>query len=354
MPTRIARPTSPPVFLSRVAFSVLRKTSSRVTIGSSTASLLAGRVSCGMRSPIQGSQLAACIYCGKPADSDEHIVATRFIDVLKDDPRGLPLPVTLTISTGGDFQKRIVGRTRKRKPTLEYTTRVCASCNNGWMNEVDSLAFDDVSEMIRGNAVTLDTARQSAMAAWVCKVAVTARSEPNYPMPIEKEWTDWLFQQHSAIPGWYVWVGHYIGSAPWWYSPHDVSTPVGQGSPTPPPGSGIGKSHGVMATMAIGHLVTQVFGVSGGGILSGPDESGTLPSIWPTNTAPVPWPPPQHIDDAGLPAWSQRLLSNKSAISPPIASDQVTGVPARRQPNRQQRRAEERGDRRQRPHSSPP
>lgn len=99
---------------------------------------------------------------------------------------------------------RIGGRRTKNKHyTLEYTTRVCSRCNSEWMNDMGDLAFPHVSEMIHGNPVHFDSAMATAVEGGVCKVLVTARSHPLHPMPIEREWTDWLYQHHAPIPRWW-------------------------------------------------------------------------------------------------------------------------------------------------------
>jgi len=256
--------------------------------------------------------LLTCIYCGQPARSREHIVATRFIDVLREDPRGLPLPVMLTATLPDGTRRRIGGKKTKRgKYTLEYTTRVCANCNSGWMNRIDDAAFPSVADMVRGKQVSLDGAARAAIAAWMCKVAVTARSAPHSPLPIERDWTDWLYTHHSAPPTWYVWIGRYEGTQPWWYQPHDVRIELGPGSASPPPGMNLVRPNGVLATLVIGYLIAQVFGVSGLGQLQNPDREVDFPLIWPGSTDLV-WPPPHHIDDAGLPRWGERLLYQPS------------------------------------------
>jgi hypothetical protein len=248
-----------------------------------------------------------CMYCGRAAASKEHIIATRFIDVLRDDPRGLPIPIMLNVTLPSGVKRRIGGkRTNRGQDTLEYTTKVCDRCNSGWMNDVDTAAYPYVAEMIRDNPVTLDPTAQRAVAAWICKIAVTARSEPHNPLPIHREWTDWLYAHHTALPNWYVWIGRYVGAEPWWYNPHDVRVELGLGSAAPPPGLDFVQSHGLLATLVIGYLILQVFGVGGSGSLVGPEEP-SFPRIWPTQGT-VTWPPPEHIDDAGLPLWAERLL----------------------------------------------
>ena len=255
------------------------------------------------------SRVTACIYCGRPAGSREHIIATRFIDVLREDPRGLPVPIRLTITSPSGSPRTVIGKRLRprRRYTLEYTTRVCASCNSGWMNAVDDAAFPHLAKMIRGHGLTLDQATRSAIAAWVCKVAVTARSAPHTAEPIEKPWTDWLYTNHSALPGWYVWVGRFIGSAPFAFYPHNVRIELGPCSAPAPPG--FVRSNGVLATLVIGYLITQVFGVGGPGALGNPDGEVALPLIWPLALAPDrSWPTTGHLDDASLPQWAQRLL----------------------------------------------
>jgi hypothetical protein len=93
-----------------------------------------------------------------------------------------PVRLTMTLPDTGQSY-RIGGRRAKNTHyTLEYTTRVCARCNSEWMNDMDDLAFPRVSEMICGNSVHFDSAMAAAVAGWVCKVVVTARSHPLHPM----------------------------------------------------------------------------------------------------------------------------------------------------------------------------
>jgi hypothetical protein len=144
----------------------------------------------------------ACIYCGKRADSREHIIATQFIELLSKDRRGLSLPVVLTVALPDGAQRELIGKSTKNgKPTLEYTTRVCSACNNGWMNDIDTNAYPYVSQMVQGKSLILDRAAQLAVATWIIKVAVTARSEPQNPLPIEQDWTDWLYTKKNSNPG---------------------------------------------------------------------------------------------------------------------------------------------------------
>lgn len=258
----------------------------------------------------------ACIYCGKRADSREHIIATQFIELLSKDKRGISLPVVLAVTLPDGAQRKLIGKiTKDGKPTLEYTTRVCSACNSGWMNDIDLNAYPYMSQMIQGKSLILDQAAQLAVATWITKVAVTARSEPQNPLPIEQDWTDWLYTKKTAIRGWYAWIGKYEGSAPWWYSPSDVRVELGPGSASPPSGVSLAREHGVLATLVIGYFIIQVFGVGGDGVLGISDEPA-FPMIWPTSNPAVAWPPSEYIDDAGLLAWAQRIVTNPDLTLP--------------------------------------
>jgi hypothetical protein len=238
------------------------------------------------------------MYCGSPAKTNEHIIATQFIDVLCKDPRGVTLPIVLYVTLPSGQAHRIPGKILKRRRyTLEYTTRVCSRCNNEWMNDMDDAAFPYLSEMIQGNNVTLNAIAREAVAGWVCKVAITARAQPFNPFPVDPEWSSWLYRQHSPTPSCCVWVGLFVGKKPFHYEPMDVRIQE-------PGVSGL-RQNGVMATLVIGYLIAQIFGVPGARGLNVPEERA-LPLIWPSSTD-VSWPPAVCIDDAALGNWTNRF-----------------------------------------------
>ena len=258
-----------------------------------------------------------CIYCGNPADSNEHVIATRFIELLSRDPRGLAIPVSLTVTLPGGVARKIGGkRTKHGQPTLEFTTRVCEKCNNEWMNDIDTAAWPYVSEMIQGHKLPLDDAARKAVATWFMKVAVTARSVPHVNQPLEQTWTKWLLQNQSPVPSWQVWVGRFDGLAPFWYNPNDVHFEIGQGRYQPGTGKVI-RPHGVLATCVIGYLIIQLLGIDGVGVVEAPGEPA-FPLIWPDVSRIVAWPPSEYISDEGLPLWAQRHIGNPQAHLPTV------------------------------------
>jgi hypothetical protein len=259
----------------------------------------------------------ACMYCGRHANSKEHIIASQIIEILKADPRGFPLPTNLKLSHrfGGPIVRTKKGKPggTKSKPTLEFTLDVCAICNNGWMNEVDRAALPYLADMIRGRTIALNSSAQTQVAAWMAKIAVTSRpvhlrfGPHKVPAPLEKAWTDWLYTNHTAPLGWYVWLARYDGAEPLVYSGDDVRVE----DPVEIRGRyrTVLAAHGVYATIVMGYLGIQLLGIDGP--LALPLDLNRAPDyvvrIWPASPAAVAWPPPRSYDDGNLDAFISRL-----------------------------------------------
>ncbi|MBV9161266.1 MAG: hypothetical protein JO281_06885 [Pseudonocardiales bacterium] len=66
--------------------------------------------------------------------------------------------------------------------------------------------------------------------------------------------------------------------------------------------------------MVTGYLIVQAHGVAGEERLLTPDHTqGVLPRIWPFN-GDVAWPPAGTVDDSGLHAYADRLLSDRTTL----------------------------------------
>ena len=181
------------------------------------------------------------------------------------------------------------------------------------MNVIDENARPYLMPMIKGDPVGLDATGREFVATWVAKVAVTARSASPNVLPIEKAWTDWLYNNRVIQPNWHASVGHYIGVEPFWYRPEDVSSTPPPDAPASWQSDPIFASHGVAAFLAVGHLAIEVLGFTNGILtqVAGPPETAML-DIWPQTGIAVEWPPAEHIDDAGLHLWARRFQSKPS------------------------------------------
>jgi hypothetical protein len=235
--------------------------------------------------------------------------------LLASDPRGLSLPTHLRFSDGfgGPIVRTKTGKPggTKAKPTVEFTRRVCHGCNNGWMNRVDIAAMPFLSKMMRGELLMLDPDAQSRLAAWICKLTVVARFAHlrlglgDVPAPVARSWLDWLYSRHTALPHWHVWLARYDGSEPFIYSGEDVRI------------SNFRKdgheevlvAHGAYASIVLGYLAIQVFGVDEEATLLDPcRDPYFVSSIWPARATSVKWPPPLKYTDANILGFLHRLV----------------------------------------------
>jgi hypothetical protein len=109
--------------------------------------------------------LEQCVFCGGKEMSEEHIVAgwvlRAFVRSRKPGP-----------GFAGTFTAPDMLRVEAAEPvqTAEVT---CKGCNNGWLSLIDNAAAQVLKPLIRGESdVELDTAGQTAFAAWIYKCAL--------------------------------------------------------------------------------------------------------------------------------------------------------------------------------------
>jgi hypothetical protein len=268
-----------------------------------------------------------CLYCGNRAKTEEHVIASRLVQVLKEDPRGLRVPTVAKRSYrfGGPIIDRRMGRPggTRSKSTIEITVPVCKKCNNEWMNNIDTAAFPYLSKMMRGQPVELDLPGQARVAAWMAKLAVSSRlahlpyGDMRTPAPVSRAWADWLYEKHTAPLHWNVWVTRYDGSEPVVYSGTDIRINDPRGLTL--------VEHGLYATLVLGYLAVQLFGVDEP--LSLPIEvergSSRLLRIAPAQANSISWPPADAYRDDTLPY----LLDRLAAPAPPPPEYKPVAVP---------------------------
>jgi hypothetical protein len=248
------------------------------------------------------ASVVPCMYCRRRADSLEHILGTKIVDTLAQDPRGLPLPMTLHVADRDGVRKRSIRgrRTKRGLYTVEFTTPVCQKCNNEWMERIDTRARQHIVPMIRDEPTTVNANARAEIADWMTKVALTAHHHLN-PGATNRMWTDWLRTHNSALPDWHVWIGRYVGAEPLFFVPEDIRVEALPGS-VPFPKDGMIAHHGVLATLVIGYLALQIFGIDATGYdmtLTGPTWPSLL-DIWPTFPGEIDWPPSVSFTDTTL------------------------------------------------------
>ena len=144
----------------------------------------------------------ACVFCGDSGPlTQEHVWPQWLRDEVPD------------FADLGTQVMGIVGypNTWRQRRTKAFSARpkiVCATCNNGWMSDLESASAPILAPMIRGQPVRLDRAAQRLVAFWLAKTVMTARwvhRDRRFPGIPTDHYVE--LYQHQAPPGHsQVWV----------------------------------------------------------------------------------------------------------------------------------------------------
>jgi hypothetical protein len=147
-----------------------------------------------------GDPIAPCIWnCGRPADSDEDVLAEWIRDYLgaKTGRKRWMLRDLTPI----DSPIRTTDNPRpgpRRGHRVKADKIVCQRCNNGWMSELQNMAKLTLLAMFEGRSVTLGPSVQSTLLSWCTMTAIcnhyASRQE------IDESRRDYFYKQHSPPP----------------------------------------------------------------------------------------------------------------------------------------------------------
>jgi hypothetical protein len=187
------------------------------------------------------------------------------------------------------------GRLVREYPGAEVldfvTRRVCKECNEGWLvSDIETPVMNRLTEMVRGQSVSLDRDSRIRIVAWLAKTAMIARYIHYPPDPVPQEWLTTMYRRHEAPASWHVWATAYHGIRPFIYEGRGVLVPPGVGR--------TGTLNGVLATFVMGHLAAKVLAVVDGQPRE--RDPGRLVSLAPSEERLIVWPPPQGLDDSSL------------------------------------------------------
>ena len=231
-----------------------------------------------------------CVFCGSADLTREHVLPDWLTEIGLD-----PEP---SIHHVGPLNRR--PREWSARPFATTVKMVCASCNNGWLSQLEGAAKPVIAPLIRGEGRRLPFEDQALIAAWTCKTALVsllvsseeARSS-GYGVP-PTEYTA-LYAQRDRVeplPFSQYWIGSYTGdsrAASIWVTPVVVEAIGASKQPDIP--------SGYVMTLTVGRLLVQ------GVRFAGPTlqvelvtEWGFL-DIWPPTDI-FPWPALGLADDA--------------------------------------------------------
>ena len=233
-----------------------------------------------------------CIFCGAGNVSKEHFFSSWMHPLL---PRKADSENVNGLFTrrGRDISQPPVIRTRQG-PVFTKTIRcVCAKCNNGWMNTIESAARGSLTSLIISEKHILTVDAQRAVAKWIAlKVMVAEHDRPSMAVTGSEERR--AFMDRGEIPAsMEIWLGR-CGVDFWQCAYMRHSTTISN-SPNFTPTVGRNNIHSV--TFGIGDLFIFVLQNNSNVPLKlEPVIPGFTIKILPA-TAEHRWPPPETIPE---------------------------------------------------------
>jgi hypothetical protein len=238
-----------------------------------------------------------CIFCGASDLTNEHVLGRWLVPYLpgagnvfthtRRNEQGLPTDIW-TNSIIDLKIKRVCGRT----------------CNSGWMQELDQAVLPIVTPMVQGLPLSVGSSGLTLLAAWAAKVQMLFQYAVRPVRPVSSDRLASLFQRRQPSLVTYAWVAAYAGQRSIWCSSRALQLE----RPSKP---GLFMD-GELFTMAVGHLVVQVFvgPESEDGRVSPqvPEEvrPWILP-IWPAVDH-ISWPPLLSLDDESLDRYGRSFV----------------------------------------------
>lgn len=118
-----------------------------------------------------------CAFCGVAAPlTKEHILRNKFNQTFD----GKVGPKFLTIYHRGEDGQTERDITSQGLPYGSTVKVVCATCNNGWMNDLENDVEADLVRLIRGHYLKFTPAERDTLARWTTKTALM-RQFQNHP-----------------------------------------------------------------------------------------------------------------------------------------------------------------------------
>jgi hypothetical protein len=87
---------------------------------------------------------------------------------------------------------------------------VCASCNNGWMSQIEQQSKSLLTDLIKGIDIVLDKENQQLLCDWIMMTTMVAEFTDHYTISIPYEHRNSI-KNELFPPGWKIWIGRYEG-----------------------------------------------------------------------------------------------------------------------------------------------
>jgi hypothetical protein len=237
-----------------------------------------------------------CVFCGRPADSREHLFSDWMHKVLPSQE-----PMLHFRQLGKDGATR---REWARRPFRDKVRFVCCGCNGGWMSDLEKYAAPLLRAPMTKTPCAFDLAQQRILATWAVKTSLVFQaSQMDAPIAPRQHFAH-LRERRSPPHQVTVWLGsHYRAredpaNSVFLQRPLRFESEDGRLEDAQLDAAGPGYLNflavGGISFVLVGHRFADRISVDYRGHLA-----DGLIRIWPNSAATVAW-PPQYMMDQDL------------------------------------------------------
>lgn len=177
-----------------------------------------------------GGMGRTCVFCGGTPLTREHVFPRWLAGVLpeQDQWRAQDLVVVGGESiTSTDLP--ITTREMGQRFTDSTVARVCASCNHGWMNDLEEASRSVVTALIRGDKTSVSIEQAKSLAFWVAKTCVMAQLTHTESAATPPSDYHHMHRERTPPPAMKMWALN-IDTADWGVRMHHFGILVGNQS----------------------------------------------------------------------------------------------------------------------------
>lgn len=147
-----------------------------------------------------------CIYCGGKGLTHEHLYADWIRKYLSTPTDAHGIEEVETSPTGQETR-----RLNHRSGDLhsKRIRRVCKTCNNGWMSQLQEAAKPLLTPMLDGDTITLNRQKQKIIAAWATMIAMTGEFAADRFVAVPQSDRDALRRTQRTPLNWRIWLGRF-------------------------------------------------------------------------------------------------------------------------------------------------
>jgi hypothetical protein len=235
--------------------------------------------------------MSTCGFCGNDATLTREDAIPRWITELKPDG----------VTVRADWEHRNIRKWTFWSNKVELVVRAfCATCNNGWMSDLETVAKPYLLPMLLGYELRLPSKAQASVSAWCMKTAmvmefVSASPRAHYFTAEERR----IFSgRHTPVAGVNINLAGYVGTAAFSAEENPLFFR-----------RGLTRFPGYSCTLQFGALVVQLVGHRGasGYVRIRANYAPAEIRVWPVGPT-VTWPPEAVFDDVELRKYATRWL----------------------------------------------